>query len=117
MKVMKFGGSSLKSGEAMKRVCKIISSDGELKVVVVSALSGVTEELIQFISQLRKEDEIEAFIKGMEDKHIALLTDSVDSETIQKEASAKIKDKLTRLERALYGLDRKSTRLNSSHDV
>lgn len=103
MKVMKFGGSSLKSGEAMKRVCKIISSDSELKVVVVSALSGVTEELIQFISQLRKEDEIEAFIKGMEDKHIALLTDSVDSETIQKEASAKIKDKLTRLERALYG--------------
>ncbi len=31
MKVMKFGGSSLKSGEAMKRVCKIIATDEELK--------------------------------------------------------------------------------------
>ncbi|HUL39774.1 MAG TPA: aspartate kinase [Methanomassiliicoccales archaeon] len=103
MKVMKFGGSSLKSGEGMRRVCKIISSDGELKVVVVSALSGVTEELIQFMSQLRKEDEIETFIKGMEDKHIALLAESVDNDTIKKEACAKIKDKLVRLERALYG--------------
>ena len=59
MKVMKFGGSSLKSGEGMRRVCKIISSDEELKVVVVSALSGVTEELIQFMGELHKEDEIE----------------------------------------------------------
>ncbi len=103
MKVMKFGGSSLKSGEGMKRVCKIISSDPELKVVVVSALSGVTEDLIQFMGQLRKEDEIEAFIKGMEDRHIALLTESVENDTIRKEACAKIKDKLVRLERALYG--------------
>jgi len=71
--------------------------------VVVSALSGVTEELIQFMSQLRKEDEIEAFIKGMEDKDIALLAESVDNDTIKKEACAKIKDKLVRLERALYG--------------
>jgi aspartokinase len=75
MKVMKFGGSSLKSGEGIKRVCKIISSDTELKVVVVSALSGVTEELIQVMSHLPKEDEIEAFIKGMEDRHIALLNE------------------------------------------
>jgi len=103
MKVMKFGGSSLKSGEAMKRVCKIIASGDELKVVVVSALSGVTEELIQFIGQLRREDEIEAFINGMEAKHIALLRESVESETVRKEACAKIKDKLMRLERALYG--------------
>ena len=103
MKVLKFGGSSLKSGEGIRRVCNIIANDDEWKVVVVSAISGVTEELITFVSQLRKEDEVEAFIKNMEEKHLALLNDSVKSGAVHKAACAKMKEKLLKLERALYG--------------
>ena len=103
MKVLKFGGSSLKSGEAMRRVGRIIAADDEWRIVVVSAISGVTEELIQFVSQLRREDEVEAFIKSMERKHVALLSEAVENESIHKEACAKMREKLTRLERALYG--------------
>jgi len=103
MKILKFGGSSLKSGEGIHRVCKIIANDDEWKVVVVSAISGVTEELITFVSQMRKEDEVEAFIKNMEDKHLALLNDSVKNEALRNAACAKIKEKLLKLERALYG--------------
>jgi len=103
MKVLKFGGSSLKSGEGIRRVCKIIANDDELKVVVVSAISGVTEELITFVSQMRKEDEVETFIKNMEEKHLALLNDSVKNEAVRKAACAKMKEKLLKLERALYG--------------
>ncbi|MDD1743110.1 MAG: aspartate kinase, partial [Methanomassiliicoccales archaeon] len=103
MKVLKFGGSSLKSGEGIRRVCKIIANDDEWKVVVVSAISGVTEELISFVSQLRKEDEVEAFIKNMEEKHLALLNDAVKNEAVRKAACTKMKEKLLRLERALYG--------------
>jgi len=103
MKVLKFGGSSLKSGEGIRRVCKIIANDDEWKVVVVSAISGVTEELITFVSQMRKEDEVEAFIKNMEEKHLALLNDSVKNEAVRKAACAKMKEKLLKLERALYG--------------
>jgi len=103
MKVLKFGGSSLKSGEAMRRVGRIIAADDEWRVVVVSAISGVTEELIQFVSQLRKEDEVEAFIKSMEEKHVALLREAVENESIHKEACNQMREKLTRLERALYG--------------
>lgn len=103
MKVLKFGGSSLKSGEGIRRVCKIIASDEEWKVIVVSAISGVTEELITFVSQLRKEDEVEAFIKNMEEKHLALLNDSVKNGAVHKAACAKMKEKLLKLERALYG--------------
>lgn len=103
MKVLKFGGSSLKSGEGMRRVGRIIAADEEWRVVVVSAISGVTEELIQFVSQLRKEDEVEAFIKSMEEKHVALLGEAVQNEGVRKEACAKMREKITRLERALYG--------------
>ena len=54
MKVLRFGGSSLKSGEGIRRVCKIIANDDEWKVVVVSAISGVTEELIAFVSRCER---------------------------------------------------------------
>ena len=37
MKVVKFGGSSLASGEQLDKVFKIVMSDSERKVVVVSA--------------------------------------------------------------------------------
>ena len=103
MKVLKFGGSSLKNGEALKRVCRIIAADDEWKVVVASALSGVTEELIQFVSQLRKEEEVEVFIKSLEEKHVALLKEAVSNEGIRKASCAKVKEKILRLERALYG--------------
>jgi aspartokinase len=37
MKVAKFGGSSLSTAEQIKKVCKIIISDPDRKVIVVSA--------------------------------------------------------------------------------
>ncbi|WP_409297048.1 aspartate kinase [Peribacillus sp. SCS-26] len=37
MKVVKFGGSSLASGEQFKKVCSIIASDPERRLIVVSA--------------------------------------------------------------------------------
>ena len=37
MKVAKFGGTSLANAEQVKKVCNIITSDPEIKIVVVSA--------------------------------------------------------------------------------
>lgn len=37
MKVAKFGGSSLADANQIKKVCKIITSDPERKIIVVSA--------------------------------------------------------------------------------
>ena len=39
----------------------------------------------------------------MEEKHLALLNDSVSNEAVRKAACAKMKEKLLKLERALYG--------------
>lgn len=49
---MKFGGTSVGSAERMKGVVKLIS-DGETKIVVLSAMSGTTNSLIEFTNYLR----------------------------------------------------------------
>ena len=53
MKVLKFGGTSVGSAERMKRVVNLITN-GETKIVVLSAMSGTTNSLIEFTNYLRK---------------------------------------------------------------
>ena len=52
MKVMKFGGTSVGSAERMQNVVNLIN-DGDTKIVVLSAMSGTTNSLIEFTNYLR----------------------------------------------------------------
>ena len=52
MKVLKFGGTSVGSAERMQGVVGLIN-DGETKIVVLSAMSGTTNSLIEFTNYLR----------------------------------------------------------------
>lgn len=54
MKVYKFGGTSVGSPERMKEVCQLITSDGEQKIVVLSAMSGTTNSLVEIADYFRK---------------------------------------------------------------
>ena len=47
MKVLKFGGSSVGSVESILSVKRIVESQAEPVIVVVSALGGLTDKLIQ----------------------------------------------------------------------
>ncbi len=51
MKVLKFGGTSVGSVESILNVKKIVESQKEPVIVVVSALSGITDELIRISKQ------------------------------------------------------------------
>jgi aspartate kinase len=51
MKVFKFGGTSVGSPENMQSVMEIIT-DGEQKVVVLSAMSGTTNSLVEISNEL-----------------------------------------------------------------
>jgi len=53
MKVLKFGGTSVGSAARMRDVAKIIC-DGEQKIVVLSAMSGTTNSLIEISDYLYK---------------------------------------------------------------
>ncbi len=47
MKVLKFGGTSVGSVESILKVKKIVEAEAEPVIVVVSALGGITDKLIQ----------------------------------------------------------------------
>ena len=51
MKVMKFGGTSVGSAQRMKHVASLIN-DGEEKIVVLSAMSGTTNSLVEICGYL-----------------------------------------------------------------
>ena len=55
MKVLKFGGTSVGSAERMKGVAKLIA-DGQQKIVVLSAMSGTTNSLVEISDYLYKKN-------------------------------------------------------------
>ncbi|UOY10291.1 aspartate kinase [Methanonatronarchaeum sp. AMET6-2] len=72
--VMKFGGTSVKDAEMIKRVASITKekyNEGVEVVVVVSAMSGTTDQLLQIGENLKKRRKQEAhdLINQIEDRH------------------------------------------------
>ena len=55
MKVMKFGGTSVGSAERMKGVARLVM-DGEKNLVVLSAMSGTTNTLVEISDYLHKKN-------------------------------------------------------------
>ena len=56
MKVMKFGGTSVGSPERMKNVAKLVTNSGEQVFVVLSAMSGTTNSLVEISDYLYKKN-------------------------------------------------------------
>ena len=55
MKVLKFGGTSVGTAERMKEVAGLVC-DGEQKIVVLSAMSGTTNCLVEIANYLYKKN-------------------------------------------------------------
>lgn len=72
MKVMKFGGTSVGSPERMKRVSSLIIKSGEPTFVVLSAMSGTTNTLVEISNYLyRKNPEgANEVINALENKYL-----------------------------------------------
>jgi aspartate kinase len=60
MKVMKFGGTSVGKPQRMHEVAKLITADEQSKIVVLSALSGTTNALVEISSAMSRGDRHEA---------------------------------------------------------
>ena len=54
MNVLKFGGTSVGSPERIKGVAELITSDKQRKIVVLSAMSGTTNTLVEIADYYRK---------------------------------------------------------------
>ena len=56
MKVLKFGGTSVGTPQRMKEVSNLITADGEAKLIVLSAMSGTTNTLVEISDYLYKKN-------------------------------------------------------------
>lgn len=54
MKVLKFGGTSVGSAQRMKEVAHLVTEDKQPKMVVLSAMSGTTNKLLEIAGYLYK---------------------------------------------------------------
>ncbi len=76
MKVLKFGGSSVGSPESLHNVRQIVGSQTEPVVVVVSALKGVTDQLIRTARLAEVADAgYEAQFKALCERHHKMVED------------------------------------------
>lgn len=104
MKVMKFGGSSLRNSESMLMVGRIVADDPEQKVVVVSAVQGVTDSIVSFVSEPRKDEEVQRFIEKLRETHVSILGGITRDMEAKQRAITKLTERLTKLEKVLYGI-------------
>jgi aspartate kinase len=76
MKVLKFGGTSVGSVENMRAVMQLIT-DGNEKIVVLSAMSGTTNSLVEIANYLQKKnkDSARQVISQLEQKYHKVVND------------------------------------------
>lgn len=89
MKVLKFGGTSVGSVENMRAVMQLIT-DGNQKLVVLSAMSGTTNSLVEIANYLQKKnkDAARQVISQLEQKYYKVVNDLYATE--EKKEKGKI---------------------------
>jgi aspartate kinase len=77
MKLMKFGGTSVGKPERMKQVADLISRDEDRKIVVLSALSGTTNSLVEICDSIAagNRDQAKNQIKKLEEHYLNFIKD------------------------------------------
>jgi aspartate kinase len=107
--VMKFGGTSVATGENIRQVADIVADSVKKDyrvVVVVSALAGITNQLVEEAEQAKKrgEKQIQEFTRKLVEKHVATVTEAIEKKSIQEEVEHVIKKTVNELEKVLTGI-------------
>ncbi len=106
--VLKFGGTSISSPEKIRTVAKHIRalSKGNELVIVCSAVSGVTDDLIQITNLVQKGniDSADKLSKAIINKHKQLAKKLIKNPKTRKKLSEKMNSDLSDLEGLLHGM-------------
>lgn len=102
MNVLKFGGSSLRDGDDVEHVARLVADRDEDVVVVVSALNGVTDEILDLLPRARDdEDPIGPAIETLRERHLRALQAAAGRD---ERARERLDEAFETLERVLYGI-------------
>ena len=86
MKVMKFGGTSVGSPERMKSVASLVTESGEPTFIVLSAMSGTTNSLVEISDYLYKKnpDGANEIINKLETRYLQHVEDVYSTDEYQQ---------------------------------
>ena len=105
MKIMKFGGTSVGSVESILKVKQIVEAEKESVIVVVSALGGVTDQLIRTATMATRGDiAYEAEFDGMVRRHEEMIQHVIPSGSQKRNLGKKIHALLDELKDIYQGL-------------
>ena len=105
MKVLKFGGSSVGSAEGLSQVKRVVESAPEETIVVVSALGGITDQLLATARKAASGDETyTALLNAMIDRHFDLADETVLPENRERvrERIGSLLDELSNIFKGVY---------------
>ncbi len=93
MKVLKFGGTSVGSAQRMQHVANLIC-DGSQKIVVLSAMSGTTNTLVEISDYLYKKNQSSAneVVNNLEKKYISVINELYSTKEYKEKASEALKN-------------------------
>ncbi len=93
MKVLKFGGTSVGSAERIKNVAGLITEDGKSKIVVLSAMSGTTNTLLEISGYYRLRNAVGAseVIVRLEQKYAGVINELYDNDETKAQAREVVK--------------------------
>ncbi len=100
MKVLKFGGTSVGSPQRMKDVCRLITADNQKKLVVLSAMSGTTNSLVEIAQYLYGGNKAGAddVINRLRAKYYAHVPDLLSRKENQDDVQKFLEDKFSYLQ-------------------
>jgi len=107
--VMKFGGTSLGESSGIRHVTGIVqdyAQQGNKIAVVVSAMSGVTDKLIEAAEKasMRDRASIDAFVKSLAGRHAQASQDIIKNGEILKQTLGSLNQQIAELEKTLVGI-------------
>ena len=99
MKVMKFGGTSVGTPQRMKEVTQLVIKSGEPVFVVLSAMSGTTNSLVEISDYLYKKnaDGANEVINHLETKYIRHVEELYTKDDVKKATCEFLKDEFNYL--------------------
>jgi len=82
MKILKFGGTSVGSAASIRNVKDIISAEEGERIIVLSAMAGVTNLLVQIIAEIKsgRAQNAEVIVQQLRKKHLALVDELIPVE-------------------------------------
>ena len=100
---MKFGGAVLSDGAGMARVARLVAREEGARIVVASAMGGVTDRLGESLDTVRADEgHVFVLVEGLRELHQDAL--HVVAPAGDAAASYALDANLERLERLLYGI-------------